>query len=114
MTIIHLAAHHGKKDILERAVTFYPPTPSADEPEEITIDPLLATDKLGRCALHYAASEGRSNVVSWILERMGPDPSSHPQVQTFHGNTLSMYTTNLILFQYLAHTRRRVWQNATA
>lgn len=85
VTLVHLASYRGDTEMLERAGTLYA--------NRITVafthvgdtykknESFLAVDKLGRCALHYAASEGHSDVVNWILDKWTSDHSTpHLQV----------------------------------
>lgn len=93
VTIVHLAADAGRMDILERTVELYTnePTVPTSEPNREIADPWLATDKFGRCALHYAASEGHGDVVSWILDKWRSKHStSHPQVRAVVPTVLSI------------------------
>lgn len=76
-TIVHLAALSGRVDILERAALLTVSTVDMNGKE---IDPWLATDTFGRCALHYAASGNYTEAVSWILRKGVPEGSVHPQV----------------------------------
>lgn len=84
VTIVHLAAYAGRRDILERGAQLYADksTVFKNRTNGESTDPMLATDKFGRCALHYAAFEGHDGVVSWILDKWGSDHSiPHPQVR---------------------------------
>lgn len=79
----------------------YAPTPLTAESDRTRINPLLATDKLGRCALHYAASEGHGDVITWIMEQAGKEFSGHPQVRFNQSAIIETWSipTNLDSFE---------------
>lgn len=86
VTLVHLAAFAGEQDILELAVELYAngSTVFTNGTNGESTDPWLATDRFGRCALHYAAFEGHSEVITWLLDKWKSEHpgTPHPQVRS--------------------------------